>query len=169
MTIDFITPSLAALNYTYNGVAVSKAVSRQVFGFPVPECMSLAGSRAGVANYQDLWWNPTESGWGINLVQQGTIIFATLFTYSPTGRDMWVVGPALMRQPDASYTGALYRTTGPAFITAPWTSIAFTEVGSMTLRFSAGDRAVLTYSVSGTAVTKNIQRQVFETTAPVCR
>jgi hypothetical protein len=169
MTIDFITPSLAVLNYTYNGVAVSKAVSRQVFGSPVPECMSLAGSRAGVANYQDLWWNAAESGWGINMVQQGTIIFATLFTYSPSGRDMWVVGPALTRQADASYTGALYRTTGPAFNTTPWTPIAFTEVGSMTLRFSAGDRAELTYSVNGTTVTKSIQRQVFEATAPVCR
>ena len=23
-----------------------------------------AASRAGASNYQDLWWNPAESGWG---------------------------------------------------------------------------------------------------------
>ena len=169
MSIEFATPGYAALTYTYNGVTVSKGVTRQVFGTPVPECSLVSGSRADVFNYQDLWWNPAESGWGINMVQQGTVIFATLFTYAPGGRDMWLVAPGLTRQLDASYAGSLYSTTGPAFNASPWVPIGFSDVGTMTLRFSAGDRAVLTYTVNATSVTKNIERQVFGATAPACR
>ena len=169
MQVDFINATVAAVTYSYNGTSVTKLVRRQVFGSPVPECVVQEGSRAGVANYQDLWWNPAESGWGLNMVQQGTVIFTTLFTYSASGRDLWIVGPGLRRQADGSYTGAIYTTRGPRFDTTPWTSIESTEVGAMTLRFSAGDRATLTYSVNGTTVNKNIERQVFGSTAPVCR
>jgi hypothetical protein len=169
MTVDFITPTLAAITYSVDGVSVSKAVHRQEFGAPVPECLKMAGSRAGVFNYQDLWWNSSESGWGINMVQQGTTIFATLFTYATSGRDMWLVAPNITRQPDASYTGPLYSTRGPAFDASPWTAISFEQVGTMTMRFSAGDRATLTYTVNGTSVTKEIERQVFGGTAPACR
>ena len=169
MAIDFVTSSLAAVTYTFNGTSVTKLVRRQVFGSPVPECVVQSGSRANVANYQDLWWNPAESGWGLNMVQQGTVIFTTLFTYAPSGRDVWMVGPALRRQSDGSYAGPLYSTTGPRFDASPWREIGVSEVGSMTLRFSAGDRATVTYSVNGTSVTKSIERQVFGSTAPVCR
>jgi hypothetical protein len=169
MNIDFLTASLATVTYTFDGTSVSKVVQRQVFGSPVPECNKASGSRAGVANYQDLWWNPAESGWGLNMVQQGTVIFTTLFTYAPSGRDLWLVGPALRRQADGSYTGSLFTTTGPRFDASPWREIGVSEVGAMTLRFSAGDRATLSYTVNGTSVTKNIERQVFGSTAPVCR
>ena len=52
-----------------------------MFG-PEPTCAwgrSLNLARA--TNYQDLWWNPAESGWGVNFTHQGDIIFATWFTY----------------------------------------------------------------------------------------
>jgi hypothetical protein len=39
----------------------------------------------------------------------------------------------------------------------------------MTFRFTAGDRASVTYTVNGTQVTKEIERQVFGGTAPACR
>ena len=75
MSIEFYTSALARVSYTFNGTAMSKLVERQVFGVAVPECVKEESSRANVANYQDLWWNPAESGWGINMVQQATIIF----------------------------------------------------------------------------------------------
>jgi hypothetical protein len=168
MTIYFVSANLASVNYTFNGVSVTKSVSRQEFGSPVPECMSFSVNRTASTNYQDLWWNPAESGWGINLVHQGSIMFATLFTYSTGGRDTWVVGPDLRRQADGSFTGKIYSTRGPAFNASPWTAITPTEVGSMTLRFTNGEAGTLTYSVNGTTVTKSITRQVFDGTVPVC-
>jgi hypothetical protein len=169
MSIEFLSESSARVTYGFSGSTVTKTVQRQVFAEPVPECVAVFGSRAGVFNYQDLWWNPAESGWGMNMAQQGTVIFATLFTYAPDGRDLWIVGPGLRRQPDASYTGAIYTTRGPAFDASPWTPITVTEVGSMTLRFLSGDRATLAYTYDGATVSKTIQRQVFGAAAPACR
>jgi hypothetical protein len=112
MTIAWDTPETAMVSYTFNGTPVTKRVQRQVFGSSVPTCVVVAGSRAAETNYQDLWWNPAESGWGINLVHQGTIIFATLFSYSEAGRDKWFVASNLARQADGSFTGDLYATNG---------------------------------------------------------
>ena len=30
-------------------------------------------------DYTDLWYNPNESGWGLNLIQQYQTMFGTLF------------------------------------------------------------------------------------------
>lgn len=169
MTIDYRSLTTAELTYTFGGTTVTKNVQRQHYAAPVPMCIAFSGSRAAEANYQDLWWNPDESGWGVNLVHQGTIIFATLFTYSESGRDKWFVASNLGRQADGSFTGALYSTTGPAFNASPWQSIGFSQVGAMTLRFSDGERGVLTYEVGTTTVVKNIQRQVFSAVTSACR
>jgi hypothetical protein len=45
------------------------------------------------ADYSDLWWNSQESGWGMNIVQQGSIVFVTLFVYGPDGKPTWYVAP----------------------------------------------------------------------------
>jgi hypothetical protein len=105
----------------------------------------------------------------VNLTHQGDILFATLFTYAPDGRDLWLVGPALRRQSDGRFTGELFRTTGPPFNAQPWTPIAATGVGAMTLTFANGENATLAYTFNGVTVTKSITRQVFATAVPVCR
>jgi hypothetical protein len=33
----------------------------------------------------DLWWNASESGWGIQLSQQHETVFATMYVYGPDG------------------------------------------------------------------------------------
>jgi hypothetical protein len=169
MTIAWTSPATATLTYSFEGATVVKTVTRQVYATPVPECVAVMGSRAAEANYQDLWWNPDESGWGINLVQQGGIIFATLFTYSESGRDKWFVASGLARQPDGSFTGALFSTTGPAFNASPWVPIGFGQVGDMTLRFSDGENGTLTYNVGSANVVKSIRRQVFGAITSACR
>lgn len=169
MTLRFSSSGAGTLSYTFGGVSVSKAIERQVFSSPAPTCTLESGSRASLTNYQDLWWNPAESGWGINLTHQGNIIFATLFTYTSSGRDGWMVASNLSRQPDGSFTGPLYVTSGPPFNTQPWRPITSNEVGAMTLRFASGEAGTLNYSVSGTNVSKNIVRQVFGSTVPFCR
>jgi hypothetical protein len=82
MTLRFSAPDRGTLSYTFNGTPVSKTIERYVFGRRRPALGP--GSRAAQSNYQDMWWNPAESGWGVNLTHQGDILFATLFTYRPT-------------------------------------------------------------------------------------
>jgi hypothetical protein len=91
-----------------------------------------------------------------------------LFTYAPGGRDMWLVMSAGRKLADGSYTGELYRTTGPVFNTVPWVPIAYQQVGTMSLRFPTGNTGTLSYSVNGTAATKSIVRQVFSAPMTEC-
>jgi hypothetical protein len=172
MEVAFSGEGAGTLRYSVNGATVTKAIQRQVYGSRAAECTPTTASRASAANYQDLWWNPAESGWGLNLTHQDDTLFATLFTYDAAGRDLWLVMSAGTRQADGSYLGDLYRTTGPAFNASPFTPIGagnITAVGTMRLRFSDGISATLTYTYNGVAVTKAIQRQVFSSPVPSCR
>src|SRR5947199_3365869 len=64
--------------------------------------------------YQGLWWNPAESGWGLNTTHQGSILFATLFVYDSDGQPLWLVASGLMDMGEYTYSGQPYRTNGPA-------------------------------------------------------
>jgi hypothetical protein len=173
MTLAFSAPGAGTLTYTVNGTSVTKAIEKQVYGAQAATCQPTTSARSTLANYQDLWWNPSESGWGINITHQGDILFATLFTYSNdgTGHDLWLVMSAGVKQADGSYLGDLYQTTGPAFNAQPFTPIGaanLTTVGTMRLTFSNGENGTLVYSVNGNSVTKAITRQVFSSPVPAC-
>ena len=171
MTVAFSGASDATLTYTVNGASVTKSITKQVFGSRAAACVGTTASRASATNYTDMWWNgAAESGWGLNLTQQGDAIFAVLFTYAANRQGMWYVA-SVTRQSDGSFLGDLLRTTGPAFNAVPFTPIGagnvFT-VGTMRLRFTSGTSATLDYSVNGTNVTKQIIRQEFSSPLPLC-
>jgi len=127
---------------------------------------------SGATNYTALWWNQVaEQGWGINFVHQGDVVFGTLFTYDATGAPMWLVMSAGRKVQGTTFTGELYRTTGPAFNAVPFTPITsanLTQVGMMSVTFTGPDAATLTYNVNAITVTKSIRRQVFDTRAANC-
>ena len=78
-------------------------------------CTPLTGAAAPapvVANYQGLWWNASEPGWGINFAHQGDTIFATWFTYDLDGSPLWMVASAVKGAGNI-YSGTLYRAPGP--------------------------------------------------------
>ena len=112
-------------------------------------------------DFTDLWFNPAESGWGVNLIQQGNTIFATLFVYGPEQTARWYVASGLVGISSTTFTGPLYRTTGPYF-GAAWTGGGpAVQVGTMTFNFNTPTTSTLTYSVDGVTVTKSVQRQTF--------
>ena len=171
MSVSFSEANAGTLQYTMNGVEVRKSIQRQVFGSRAANCMPTKDSRTGSANYQDLWWNPAESGWGLNVTHQDNTLFATLFTYEASGRDLWLVLPSAPRQADGSYVGDLFRTNGPPFNAIPFTPIGAGDVqavGTMRLRFADGDNGTLTYTYNGATVTKAIRRQEFAAPVAAC-
>jgi hypothetical protein len=171
MSITFDESNAATLRYTVNGVSVTKSIQRQVFGTRAAVCLPTTDSRASLANYQDLWYIPAESGWGLNVTHQDNTVFATLFTYDSGGRGLWLVLPAGTRQGDGSYFGDLYRVNGSPFNAIPFTPTAsadVTNVGNMRLRFTDGNNGTLTYTYNGSPVTKAIVRQVFSTPVSAC-
>lgn len=167
MRLAFTTDSSAELTYTYQGTTVTKAITRQLFSTPAT-CTWSAFDRSYSTNFQDLWWNPAEPGWGVNITHQGDILFATLFTYDANGQGMWLVMSNGQRTGTAQYSGTLYRTSGPRFDASPWTPVSLTPVGDMSFWFTNGNAGTMTYTVNGVQVVKSIQRQVFAPLRPDC-
>jgi len=155
-----------------NYIVQSKAITRQVFG-PVPVCDSASAGLAAATNYQDLWWAApagAESGWGVNLTQQGSVMFATWFTYDVDGTPLWLSATA--RDSGANtFSGTLYRTTGPSFNAAPFdpAKVIATPVGTATFTFADGNRGTFAYTVNDVRQTKAITREVFRAPGTVCR
>lgn len=167
MRLVFGGPNAATLTYSVNGRSVTKAITRQVFK-TLPECAWSYFDRSFERNLQDLWWNPAQSGWGINIAHQENTLFATLFTYAANGQGLWLVMPEGRPDSTGTFSGALYRTRGPAFDASPWSAIQSTQVGTMSLTFDDGNAGQLNYTVDGVSVSKSIMRQVFSSPRTKC-
>jgi hypothetical protein len=109
---------------------------------------------AAAVNLTDLWHNPSEPGWGVFLDQQGTTLFASLFTHNAAGDPTWFVMSNGERQPDGAFVGELYRTRGP--LATGRTSVE--SVGTMRFVPGEGNSAKLSYSVGSIAQTKAVER-----------
>ena len=112
----------------------------------------------------DLWWaDPPglENGWGFQLVQRGSVIFATVFVYGPTGAPTWYVATMGPADGQSTWSGDLYTTTGPWFGTMPYNPALFTfrKVGTMKWAAQTSTTGTLTYDVDGVTVVKNVTRQ----------
>ena len=172
MRLAFSGPDNGTLTYNVGTRTVTKNISKQGFATQ-PTCKFSGTNRTLNDNYQDLWWNPNESGWGLNLTHQSDIIFGTLFTYDAAGKGMWLILSRGDRIAGTqNFTGDLFRTTGPNFDAIPFTPIGpsnLMKVGTMRLEFTDGNTAKLVYDVNGASVIKNIQRQAFDTFRSNCQ
>jgi hypothetical protein len=171
-TFRFGNANNGTFEYTLNGVSQSKSITRQQFS-TMPTC-ELGGTPGAEPNFQDLWWRSpagSESGWGLNVAHQGEIVFATWFTYGANGNGVWYVLPAGAKTGTRTYSGELYRTTGPAFDASPWNGsrVDVKPVGSASLAFADAENGTFTYTVEGRTFSKAITRQVYSTPRSVCR
>ena len=120
-----------------------------------------ASATAYSTDVSDLWWVPTESGWGMQLTQEGSTVFATLFVYGSTDQPTWAVA-TLQSHGQGSYiwSGPLYTVTGPWFGGAFDPSLVQgTVAGSMTFQLNTVSDGNLTYSINGTEVSKQVTRE----------
>jgi hypothetical protein len=121
-----------------------------------------AGATSANTDVSDLWWNPDESGWGIQLVNTGTFVFATLYIYGADGTARWVV--ASLDKTNANpptFTGPLYATAGPPFNNPNYDpkTVVEQQVGTMTFVLTSVNTGQLSYSIAGAPVSKSVQRQ----------
>ena len=151
---------------------------------------ALALSLSGVTraqeptNFQGLWWaHPpgSQSGWGINLAQQGGVLFATLFTYGADGQPRWRVVPRLERIGTArdnqgnflwvTYSGGPeYQTTGPSYDSATFNPEAVDRIlipsSTWFMHFYADGRVRLESPQIEPAIW--LTRQLFAEPMPIC-
>ena len=174
-TITFTSATTASFAYTVNNITQTKAISTQNFAAPSTCAWGAQSDLTRATNYQDLWWaaGGQESGWGVNLTQQGTTIFATWFTYDVNRNPLWYSATATQLAP-GTFSGALVKTSGPAYSAVPFdgSTVQRTNVGSATFVFSDGNAGTFSYQVNDppnvAAQTKQITRQVFRAPGTVC-
>jgi subtilisin family serine protease len=127
---------------------------------------SAIAASPSAAVWTDMWWNPSESGWGVNIADQAGVLFIILYLYGQDGNPRWYSAGVFQTSINSSgypiYQGDLYFTTGPWF-DAPFNPQAVNrqKVGSLTFSPSTPYSAQLSYSVNGVNVSKQIQRFTF--------
>ncbi|QJR09822.1 hypothetical protein DSM104443_00872 [Usitatibacter rugosus] len=168
-------PETASWNPDQIRSAISNRVSRMRFlGYLTDEQLAdvaaFIGRTMGVEpppkhDPTGMWWNPSESGWGLSLVMhrsERNNVFGALFVYRPDGRPIWLVVPAGRWSLPRRFSGDLYRTSGHAF-GGPFDpkAVTVTPVGTFVVELADNDTGTLTYSIDGIPVEKRITRQAF--------
>ncbi len=170
--LSFTSANAGQLSYTINGVSQQKHMTRYNFAATPPTCAFSSAPMASASNYTDLWWNPSESGWGINLIHQADIVAAAWYTYDSVGNPVWLIASP-GKQADGSYTGRVFRaSSGTPLLQINGTAAvqpgAMQDVGNVSLRFTDGEKATMSFTVDGVTQTKNIQRYAFSSPRSVC-
>lgn len=166
-TLTFTDAGHATFDSIVNGTHQSKAITPQVFG-TLPTCTySAAPNLAAAKNYQGLWWNAGESGWGINFAHQGNTIFATWFTFDLDGSPLWLVA-TMDKGAGETFAGKLYRETATPFGVMPFVANPAVEVGNATLAFADGNSATFAYTIGSDSKTKQLTHQPLGAGGTVC-
>jgi HYDIN/CFA65/VesB family protein len=166
-TLTFADGGHATFDSIVNGKAQQKSITPQAFG-PLPTCTySTTADLAAATNYQGLWWNASESGWGINFAHQGNTIFATWFTFDVDGTPMWLVS-IMSKGADGTFSGRLLRETATPFAATPFVVNPPVDVGSATLTFTNGNNASFKYTIGPVSKTKALTRQALAPGGTVC-
>jgi len=127
--------------------------------------LATATMRATAGSYTDIWYNPAEPGWGVNLVESDNFLFATFFIYGQNGSPTWYT--AQLTWDGSKFTGGLYATGGTWFA-APWQPGNWSVAQAGTASFQPSSvnayQGTLIYTVNGLGtVSKAIERQTLTT------
>jgi hypothetical protein len=162
MTVD---PTPDGFTGFFTGNGITSPWGRIAAGLAAPRKMEGTGWRNG------MWFVPSESGWGLSAIEQGDIVFATLYVYDAAGKPHWYVASALAQSGStadgtAVNSGPLYEATGPYFGSASFdpAAVHYRQVGTMSFQVRSPGSGVLSYTVDGTAVMKEVTQFPFART-----
>ena len=123
----------------------------------------------GAPNYQGLWWNAAESGWGLNLAHQGDLLYATWYTYDANGRPSWLAMLA-HRASGETFAGDVIEVHGSPYDVRPYdpSKKVVTTVGQATLSFLSNDAGTFTYNAKDVRRSVPITRLSLGGAKPAC-
>jgi hypothetical protein len=115
-------------------------------------------------NYSDLWWDPSQPGWGMSINQGPTNdVFAVWFTYDAAGKPVWYTLQPGRWENTTTYSGTIYSTTGSPFTTTfDPNALGVQKVGNGFLHFDTASAGDFTYTINGVSGKKSLQRQPIE-------
>jgi len=120
---------------------------------------------ATAGTYSDLWFNPQQPGWGVQVTEQDEIAFVTFYTYGADGRPTWfVASDARVIAYSGSgalpvFQGTLYRTEG-TYHGQSWdpAKSRVVPVGTISLELLDRDRMRIFYDADGVSGVKEVRR-----------
>jgi hypothetical protein len=120
-------------------------------------------------NRSYVYWNPTQPGWGLNLVHQGDQIFGTWYTYADDRQVRFLTIEAT-RETDHVFRGPVYQVSGIPFsqINGTQAFVSTAEVGQAELRFASGGDLYLIHEIHGMNGGAALAPFVFDSGAPRC-
>ncbi|MCY7387628.1 MAG: hypothetical protein LH481_06135, partial [Burkholderiales bacterium] len=153
-TITYSGASTATLAYTINGISASKSIQRQIFS------LETTGANLRI---NDLWWATfAEDGWGMNIAQQGRVLFPVWYTYDATGK------PTFFTAQVGNWNGTVWSGVLYSHESSPWLGVTYNPaafkaiiVGTISLDFSDASNATMTTTVNGITQVRRIERQPY--------
>ena len=134
---------------------------RKIFAILAFVFATSASASSLTSEITDMWWVPSESGWGLNVILQNGTAFVTFFVYDANRNPVWYTAQ-LSYQGEYVWSGSLYATNGPWFGGPFPPNTTVRQAGTATFSMPTDLRfATLTYSVDGVTVTKAVQRQTW--------
>jgi len=150
-------------------VALLALLSQEIFAVDITENAVVASESYSIdpsVTSQSIpisghWHNSGESGWGINLTQQGITIIYSLVTSDINMNPLWYVGSCEARAETCS--GILYVVTGVSALTVPVddNNKQITSVGTIDIKFTSDNSATMDYVIDGASGSKMLERYVF--------
>ncbi len=133
--------------------------------------VALTPAAARAQDYTDIWWGAggTESGWGVNFVQNDDIVFATFYIYDVNRQPIWY-SAAMTSTGSGSFTWPALPDAGLVLrqsLESEPSTLPRHLVGSSTFTPSSATTGTLNYSVTTGAnmgaASKQIGRYAFKT------
>jgi hypothetical protein len=135
---------------------MQNALMRRLRAFVAAAAIAAAGgahASATLTNFSDLWWNPAEPGWGLNIAQQADLMYVTFYVFSRTTQPQWYAAVLLHQgtQPGGVelFSGPVYRSTGP-HQSGPWdpTAVTTTAIGQAQFRATSTTDATMSWQIN---------------------
>jgi alpha-tubulin suppressor-like RCC1 family protein len=163
-TLDFAPTDLPSGWARFSGSMGGRTWSRAITRLPFGNASASWGS-----DYTDIWWNASESGWGLALSQHGDNVFGVLFTYDCDGSPLFVTLPGVDFVGSSAFEAVLYttRSTGSWWGSATFdpAHVTSTRAGTAWLPFT-GRSAMFTTLFGDAMRTRTIVPQPFGHTGP---
>lgn len=110
-----------------------------------------------LANFEGLWWNGVEAGWGLSLKQGATnALFGALLVLDPSGTARWYSVQSGNWETSTRWSGRVLRSSSEAG------RVTHADVGTavfdFTMRPGSEDVATLTLTIDGATTARTIKR-----------
>jgi hypothetical protein len=112
-----------------------------------------AHASATLTNFSDLWWMPSQSGWGLNVAQQDDLMYLTFYVFGRDSQPTWytalVVHQGTQANGDELFAGPMFRSTGPSHA-GPYDPalVQTASVGQAQFRATSTTTASLSYQIN---------------------